>query len=91
MVRRRTAPLVPQCFTSSPAPYSAPVFGTSAVHYGTGRVFVGVGGYAGIGDKQVTPSLRLLNKKILNDEWPTAVQTVGANKVATYNRASPTL
>jgi hypothetical protein len=65
------------------------VFGTPAVHYGTHRLFVGVGGYSGIGDKQVTPFLRALDWHTLHDAWPTAVQTIGANQVSKYTTASP--
>jgi outer membrane protein assembly factor BamB len=65
------------------------VFGTPAVHHGTHRLFVGVGGYSGIGDQQVTPFLRALDWDTLNDAWPTAVQTIGANQVSKYTTASP--
>jgi len=60
------------------------VFGTPAVHFGLGRLFVGLGGYGGIGDIQTTPFMRALDWGSLNDAWATHVDTIGANHVSRY-------
>ncbi len=65
------------------------VFGTPSVHSGTGKLFVGVGGYSGIGVSNVTPFVRAVDWATLADAWPTTVQTIGANKVAKYTNTSP--
>jgi outer membrane protein assembly factor BamB len=48
------------------------VFGTAAVHFGLGRLFVGVGGYSGAIDSATTPFLRALDWATLADAWPTS-------------------
>ncbi|HEY6352690.1 MAG TPA: PQQ-binding-like beta-propeller repeat protein [Candidatus Angelobacter sp.] len=65
------------------------VFGTAAVHFGLGRLFVGVGGYGGIGDIPTTPFMRALNWNNLNDAWPTANQTINGHPVAKYIFPAP--
>lgn len=65
------------------------VFGTAAVHYGLGRLFVGVGGYGGIGDIPTTPFMRALDWNTLNDAWPTANQTISGHPVAKYIFPAP--
>lgn len=65
------------------------VFGTAAVHYGLGRLFVGVGGYGGIGDIPTTPFMRALNWSTLGDAWPTANQTISGHPVAKYIFPAP--
>jgi hypothetical protein len=59
------------------------VFGTAAVHYGLGRLFVGLGGYAGI-DQQTTPFMRALDWNNLNDAWATSVVTIGGHSFERY-------
>lgn len=65
------------------------VFGTAAVHYGLGRLFVGIGGYGGIGDIPTTPFMRALNWNNLGDAWPTAIQTINGHPVAKYIFPAP--
>ncbi len=48
------------------------VFGTAAVHYGLGRIFVGLGGYSGAIDSTTTPFMRVLDWDTLADAWTTA-------------------
>jgi len=48
------------------------VLGTAALHRGTGTLFVGLGGYAGI-DGSVTPFMRAADWNTLADKWTTAV------------------
>jgi outer membrane protein assembly factor BamB len=48
------------------------VFGTAAVHYGLGRIFVGLGGYGGQIDRTTTPFMRTLDWNTLNDVWITS-------------------
>ena len=47
------------------------VFGTAAVHYGLGRIFVGLGGYSGAIDSNTTPFMRVLDWVTLGDSWTT--------------------
>jgi outer membrane protein assembly factor BamB len=65
------------------------VFGTPAVHFGLKRLFVGIGGYGGIGDIQTTPFMRALHWNNLNDAWATHVDTIGANHVSRYTVPRP--
>jgi outer membrane protein assembly factor BamB len=67
------------------------ILGTATVHSGLGRLFVGLGGYAGIDDYQVTPFVRALDWNTLADAWPTANVAVGANTVSRYSAAKPPL
>jgi outer membrane protein assembly factor BamB len=79
--------------TSAPLPnvdpHSGPgenkygVFGTPAIHFGLGRLFVGIGGYAGI-DTQTTPFMRAVDWNSLDDAWATHVVAVGSNHVSKY-------
>lgn len=66
------------------------VFGTAAVDWNRGALFVGLGGYGGI-DAQTTPFIRALDWNNLSDAWPTAVQAVGGNQVRRYTAATPPL
>jgi len=65
------------------------VFGTAAVHYGLHRLFVGVGGYAGIGDVATTPFMRAFNWNNLHDAWTMANQTINGHPVAKYTVPVP--
>jgi outer membrane protein assembly factor BamB len=62
------------------------VMGTPAVHPALGRLFVGLGGYVGIGDQDKTPFLRALDWDTLQDAWAT---TVGPDGVARYTTTTP--
>jgi outer membrane protein assembly factor BamB len=69
------------------------VFGTPAIHYGLGRLFVGLGGYNGMAldgeagiDQTRTPFLRAVKWGDLHDAWPTAV---GADNVIRYTNTKP--
>jgi outer membrane protein assembly factor BamB len=48
------------------------VMGSAAVHPLLGRLFVGLGGYDGIGDYQTTPFMRVLDWNNLHDAWTTS-------------------
>lgn len=52
----------------------------------TGRIFVGLGGYSGIGDGSITPFLRALDWDDLTDAWPTAV---GGDDIIRYTTTTP--
>jgi outer membrane protein assembly factor BamB len=65
------------------------VFGTAAVHHGLRRLFVGVGGYNGIGDVPTTPFLRALHWNNLHDAWTMANQTINGHPVAKYTVPVP--
>jgi outer membrane protein assembly factor BamB len=67
------------------------VMGTAAVHAGLGKIYVGLGGYSGIGDSSVTPFVRALDWNTLDDAWPTAVNTVNGRQVVRYTTARPPL
>lgn len=67
------------------------VMGTAALHAGLGRLFVGLGGYMGIDDHQVTPFVRALDWNTLADAWPTQVDTVNGNPVVRYTNGRPPL
>ncbi|HLY25639.1 MAG TPA: PQQ-binding-like beta-propeller repeat protein, partial [Aggregatilineales bacterium] len=67
------------------------VFGTAAIHSGLGRLYIGLGGYAGIGNYQTTPFIRAVDWHTLADAWMTAVQPVGANQVSRYTVPQPPL
>jgi outer membrane protein assembly factor BamB len=62
------------------------VFATPAVHGTMGKIFVGLGGYLGIGDSSKTPFMRALDFNNLHDAWST---TLGADGVTRYNTTSP--
>ena len=51
------------------------VFGTAAIHYGLGRLFVGIGGYGGAIDTPTTPFVRALDWATLADAWPTILRS----------------
>jgi outer membrane protein assembly factor BamB len=59
---------------------------TPAVSGSLGRIFVGLGGYAGIGDSSKTPFMRALDWNNLHDAWST---TLGADGVTRYNTTNP--
>jgi outer membrane protein assembly factor BamB len=65
------------------------VFGTAAVHHGMRRLFVGVGGYNGIGDVATTPFMRALHWNNLHDAWTMANHTINGHPVAKYSVAVP--
>jgi outer membrane protein assembly factor BamB len=65
------------------------VFGTAAVHDGLGRLFVGVGGYIGIGDVTTTPFMRALHWHNLHDAWTMATHTINGHPVAKYTVPVP--
>jgi outer membrane protein assembly factor BamB len=62
------------------------VMATPAVSGSLGRIFVGLGGYAGIGDSSKTPFMRALDWNNLQDAWST---TLGADGVTRYNTTNP--
>lgn len=62
------------------------VMATPAVHRSLGRIFVGLGGYAGIGDSNKTPFMRALDWNDLHDAWMTAV---GPDNVSRYTTTNP--
>jgi outer membrane protein assembly factor BamB len=62
------------------------VMATPAVSGTLGRIFVGLGGYAGIGDSSKTPFMRALDWNNLQDAWST---TLGADGVTRYNTTNP--
>jgi outer membrane protein assembly factor BamB len=64
------------------------VMATPAIHYGSGKIFVGLGGYVGAGDGTKTPFVRALNWNNLNDAWPTVL---GADGITRYSLANPPL
>lgn len=45
------------------------VFGTAAIHYGLGRLYIGLGGYGGSIDSSSTPFMRALDWNTLADTW----------------------
>ncbi len=62
------------------------VFGSAAVDYGGGRLFVGLGGYQVSIDNASTPFIRALSWTDLADAWPTYVD---ANGITKYTNATP--
>jgi outer membrane protein assembly factor BamB len=60
------------------------VMGTPAVDPFTERIFVGVGGYEGIGDQNKTPFLRALDST-LRDSWPVVRGPDGVDRYTTSN------
>jgi len=48
-------------------------YSTVAVHFGLGRLFVGIGGWGGSIDSSSTPFMRALDWNNLQDAWPNAV------------------
>jgi outer membrane protein assembly factor BamB len=62
------------------------VMATPAVSGSLGRIFVGLGGYAGIGDSSKTPFMRALDWNNLQDAWST---TLGGDGVTRYNTTNP--
>ena len=67
------------------------VLGTAAIHSGTGKLFVGLGGYVGIDDYRMTPFVRALDWNTLADAWPTTTDTVAGTPVVRYSIARPPL
>jgi outer membrane protein assembly factor BamB len=71
------------------------VMGTAAVDEAHGRIFVGLGGYDGIDDHQITPFVRALDWGNLDDAWPTSVDPVTTGgvtyQVRRYTTARPPL
>jgi outer membrane protein assembly factor BamB len=76
-------------FDTGPGENMWGVFGTAAIHYGLGRLFIGLGGYNGIGNYSTTPFMRAVDWNTLADGWTTAVQAVGANQVSRYTVPRP--
>jgi outer membrane protein assembly factor BamB len=71
------------------------IFGTPAVHPGTGKLFVGIGGYNGMAlnggpgiDATSTPFVRAVDWNTLLDAWPASV---GADGITRYTSARPPL
>jgi outer membrane protein assembly factor BamB len=86
----------PGATISSVAPVSPPwfenqwgIYATPAVHYGLGKLFVGLGGRGTITDLTKTPFMRALDWNTLLDAWPTAVDP--ADNVGKYTTAKPPL
>jgi outer membrane protein assembly factor BamB len=67
------------------------VFGTAAVQGDLNRLFVGLGGYEGIGDAASTPFIRVMDVRTLDDAWPTDIEAVGGNEVVKYLAPRPPL
>jgi outer membrane protein assembly factor BamB len=65
------------------------MYATPAVHYGQGKLFVGLGGRGAITDQSKTPFVRALDWQTLVDAWPTAVDP--ADNVRKYTTARPPL
>jgi outer membrane protein assembly factor BamB len=65
------------------------IYATPAIHYGSGKLFVGLGGRGAITDQSKTPFVRALDWNTLADAWPTAVDP--ADNVAKYTTARPPL
>ncbi|HEX2058628.1 MAG TPA: PQQ-binding-like beta-propeller repeat protein [Actinomycetota bacterium] len=59
------------------------VMATAAVHRGLGMIYVGLGGYDGIGDGTKTPFLRALDWETLEDAWPTSTDSSGVTRYTT--------
>ena len=57
------------------------MYGTAAVHAGTGKLFAGLGGWGRAIDTPTTPFIRSMDWNTLADGWPT---TVGADGVTRY-------
>lgn len=71
------------------------IFGTPAVHPGSGRLFFGLGGYNGMAldagagiDPTRTPFIRAVDWNTLADAWPTALSGDGITR---YTAARPPL
>ncbi len=56
------------------------VFGTAAIHYGLGYLYVGLGGYGSSIDSTTTPFLRALRWNDLSDAWHTVLGTDGVKR-----------
>lgn len=63
------------------------VFGTAAVHPGSGQIFVGLGGYDGAIDATTTPFMRALTWDTLEDSWRTEPDNIGGMIVRRYTFA----
>lgn len=69
------------------------VYGSAAVHYGSGTLFVGLGGWEGGGtgggmDGTTTPFVRAIKWDTLTEQWPTAVSP---DNVPRYTVGTPPL
>jgi outer membrane protein assembly factor BamB len=69
------------------------IFGTPAVHSGSGRIFIGLGGYNGMApnagagiDATRSPFIRAVSWTDLGDAWPTAL---GPDGITRYTVAKP--
>jgi outer membrane protein assembly factor BamB len=65
------------------------IFGTTAVHYGSKRLFVGIGGYDNSIDTCSTPFMRALDWETLEDVWITSTDRIKTYDVARYMLPSP--
>jgi outer membrane protein assembly factor BamB len=66
------------------------IYATAAVHSGSGRLFVGLGGRGAITDLNKTPFMRALDWHTLLDAWPTDPNDgPGEDGVSRYTTASP--
>jgi glucose dehydrogenase len=75
-----TQPLMPIDMHMGPGENMFGVFGTAAIHYGLGRLFVGIGGYGGAIDTPSTPFMRALDWNTLDDAWATSVGGDGVRR-----------
>jgi outer membrane protein assembly factor BamB len=65
------------------------IFGTAAVQYELGVLFVGIGGYSSAIDSPSTPFMRALDWDTLNDFWFTSTDNVGGAHVKRYTVPRP--
>ena len=75
---------------NSSAPYHENewgVYATPAIHYGLGKLYIGLGGRGAITDPSKTPFVRALDWNTLADAWPGAVDP--ADNVFKYTTARP--
>jgi outer membrane protein assembly factor BamB len=64
------------------------VYGSAAIDYATGNLFVGLGGWGASIDTPNTPFVRAIDWHNLDDKWPTAV---GVDGVRRYTTGDPPL
>jgi outer membrane protein assembly factor BamB len=67
------------------------VLGSAAVDGARQRLYIGIGGYAGIGDERVTPFVRAVDWTTLDDVWPWTNDTIDGRSVRRYSTARPPL
>lgn len=64
------------------------IYGSAAIDYATGNLFVGLGGWGASIDTPNTPFVRAIDWDDLHDKWPTAV---GGDGVRRYTTGNPPL